>query len=165
MEPFFATPNVWREGTTGTQAADLVGRKIVRDGGAAARSLIARMRVEQGRLDNVGATGNAAIAEIGRALDDSLSELEAALRLLVECRDSKRCAVGAVPFLELFGIVTAGSQMGLAALAAQRRLAKGGDDVAFPTANIATARFYAAHVLPRASDLRTTSRSAFRHAG
>jgi alkylation response protein AidB-like acyl-CoA dehydrogenase len=143
------------EGTTGIQAADLVGRKIARDGGAAARALLARMRVVQGALDKHGTVGNAALAQMGRALDDSLSEFEAALRFLVDCRDPKRSAVGAVPFLELFGVVAGGWQMGAAALAAQRRLADGDGEATFLAAKIATARVYAAQVLPRASGLRT----------
>ena len=46
--------------------------------------------------------------------------------------------------------------MGMAALAAQRRLAQGDADAAFLAAKIATARVYAVHVLPRASGLRTS---------
>ena len=143
------------EGTTGIQAADLIGRKIARDGGAAARDLLARMRLVQGRLDQHGAAGHAALAQMGRALEVSLSDFEAALRYLVDSRDPRRSAVGAVPFLELFGIVAGGWQMGVAALAAQRRLAEGDGDVAFLAAKIATARVYAAQVLPRAAGLRT----------
>ncbi|MCP2936550.1 acyl-CoA dehydrogenase, partial [Salmonella enterica subsp. enterica serovar Typhimurium] len=39
------------EGTTGIQANDLVGRKIARDGGAAARAVIADMRDVVAALD------------------------------------------------------------------------------------------------------------------
>lgn len=143
------------EGTTGIQAADLIGRKIARDGGAAARALLVRMRTVQAALDHQGASGHVALAQIGCALDDSLTEFEAALRYLVECRNPKRAAVGAVPFLELFGIVAGGWQLGVAALAARRRLSEGSGDAAFLEAKIATARVYAAHVLPRVSSLRT----------
>lgn len=144
------------EGTTGIQAADLIGRKIARDGGAAARALIERMRSVQHALDRRGQCGNSALARIGYALDDSLSEFEAALRFLVECSDPRRAAVGAVPFLALFGIVAGGWQMGVAALAAQRRLDEGGGDDAFLAGKLVSARVYAAHVLPRAAGLRTT---------
>jgi hypothetical protein len=49
--------------------------------------------------------------------------------------------------------VAGGWQMARAALAAQRRLAAGDGDSAFLNAKVLTARFYADHVLCRASSL------------
>ncbi|HVH35262.1 MAG TPA: acyl-CoA dehydrogenase, partial [Tahibacter sp.] len=60
---------------------------------------------------------------------------------------------GAVPYLMLAGNLVAGWQMARALLAAERRLAAG-DDVEFMRAKIATARFYADHILTRAPGLR-----------
>jgi len=54
---------------------------------------------------------------------------------------------GAVPFLELFGIVAGGWQMARAALAARRMISDGAADQEFLTAKIRSARFYADHVL------------------
>jgi hypothetical protein len=64
-------------------------------------------------------------------------------------------AAGAVPFLELFGTVAGGWQMARAALAARRGLADPAE-AAFCRAKIATARFYADHVLVRAAGLSRT---------
>ena len=57
---------------------------------------------------------------------------------------------GAVPFLKLMGIVSGGWQMARAALAAEK---KSGE---FYQAKIATARFYADHVMVHAPALRNT---------
>ena len=54
-----------------------------------------------------------------------------------------------------FGIVLGGWQMGRAALVAQQKLQSGEGDVAFFKAKIATARFFADHVLSGAGGLRT----------
>ena len=62
---------------------------------------------------------------------------------------------GAVPFLKLIGIVAGGWQMARAALAAEKRLAASGTR-SFYKAKIATARFYADHVLVQAPGLRDT---------
>jgi acyl-CoA dehydrogenase len=70
--------------------------------------------------------------------------------------DVRRAAVGAVPFLELFGTVAGGWQMARAALAAHKGLAAGKGEAAFLRAKIVTARFYADHVLVRASGLART---------
>src|SRR5207245_2404121 len=63
---------------------------------------------------------------------------------------------GAVPYLELWGLVAGGWQMGRAALIAARHLAEGSGDARFMTAKIQTARFYADCLLPRATSLART---------
>jgi hypothetical protein len=66
---------------------------------------------------------------------------------------------GAVPFLKLMGVVAGGWQMARAALAAERRLAAGEGDASFLRAKLATARFYAEHVLAQAPALARTATS------
>ncbi|MGO9931664.1 MAG: acyl-CoA dehydrogenase C-terminal domain-containing protein, partial [Steroidobacteraceae bacterium] len=63
--------------------------------------------------------------------------------------------VGAVPKLKLFGIVAGGWQLLRTALIAQQRLAEtqGSAAAGFYAAKLATARFYADHVLPQAAGL------------
>nr|WP_283957660.1 acyl-CoA dehydrogenase C-terminal domain-containing protein [Ramlibacter sp. 2FC] len=63
---------------------------------------------------------------------------------------------GAVPLLELFGIVAGGWQMARAALIARERLAQSAGDAAFLWAKLLTARFYADHVLAQAPGLAET---------
>ncbi len=68
-------------------------------------------------------------------------------------KDVRAVSVGAVPFLKLMGIVAGGWQMARAALVAQARI---GDGDPFYPAKIATARFYADHVLAQAPGLAHT---------
>ena len=73
--------------------------------------------------------------------------------------DVRSVAVGAVPLLKLFGIVAAGWQLLRSALIAQRRLdapQQATLPAAFYEAKIATARFYADHVLAQAPGLAHT---------
>jgi alkylation response protein AidB-like acyl-CoA dehydrogenase len=138
------------EGTTGIQANDLVGRKIARDGGAAAHVAIAEMRRTVAALDG------AELAPIRVALTEAVALLERAVAWVVDtsATDARAVAAGAVPFLKLFGVVAGGWQMGRAAHVAQARLGAGDNsDPGFYRAKLATARFYADHVLPQAHGL------------
>jgi hypothetical protein len=60
---------------------------------------------------------------------------------------------GSVPYLMLAGNVMAGWQMARSLLVAQEQLAAG-NDAAFMQAKITTARFYADHILSKATGLR-----------
>ncbi len=143
------------EGTTGIQAADLIGRKIARDGGAAIREVIEQMRNVSGQL---AAKDDERLAAIQAPLRDGIDALERATRFILDSygSDAKKPSVGAVPFMELLGIVAGGWQMARAALIADRRLRDGGGDPAFYSAKLETARFYADHVLARAPGLAHT---------
>jgi hypothetical protein len=71
--------------------------------------------------------------------------------------DPNAVFAGSVPYLKLAGIVLGGWQMARALLvAAQKR----DEDPAFYSAKIATAQFYAEHVLPLASALEASIVSA-----
>jgi butyryl-CoA dehydrogenase len=70
--------------------------------------------------------------------------------------DIKGVFAGAVPFLRLMGIVAGGWQMARAALTAEQHLLAGKGDKSFLEAKIATARFFADHVLVQAPALRNT---------
>jgi hypothetical protein len=71
-------------------------------------------------------------------------------------RDPNAAYAGSVPYLMLAGNLLAGWQMGRALLAARRALngANPDADAAFMHAKIATARFYAEHILPRTAAWR-----------
>ena len=66
--------------------------------------------------------------------------------------DVRAVAVGAVPFLRLMGVVSGGWMMARAALVAQGKIAAGDADPFFP-AKIATAHFYADHVMATVAGL------------
>src|SRR5512137_522183 len=142
------------EGTTGVQAADLIGRKVARDGGAAIRAVIAEMRQVAAQLEADRAD---ALLPIAARLREGIAALEAAVQFVVATygKDVRRAAVGAVPFLMLFGTVSGGWQMARSALAARRHLAAGTGD-GFHRAKIASARFYADHLMTRAPGLSQT---------
>jgi alkylation response protein AidB-like acyl-CoA dehydrogenase len=136
------------EGTTGIQANDLVGRKILYDEGKTMKELLQEMR----SLDSELAAADE-LATIRSALSSGVDSLEAAIKQLIESAPGDQNAPGAasVNLLMLAGTVIGGWQMARAALAARKRLADGDADSAFLEAKIMTAIFYAAHILPRSS--------------
>ena len=141
------------EGTTGIQANDLIGRKIARDGGATAKEVIAVMRAVEAELGKAAGEDMAATRE---AFSAALTAAEECVSWMVITygNDIKAAHAGAVPFLELMGIVCGGWQMARAALVARQRLSEGKGDKSFYEAKIKTARFYADHILTQAPGLR-----------
>jgi alkylation response protein AidB-like acyl-CoA dehydrogenase len=133
------------EGTTGIQAMDLVGRKIAREGGATAKAWLAELKKLDAQLGGH--------PEIRKSLAEGAKAVEDCVDFIVGSKDPRVQFAGAVPFLKLMGIVAGGWQMARAALAAEK---KSSGDTAFYEAKIATARFYADHVLVQAPALRNT---------
>ena len=140
------------EGTTAIQAADLIGRKIAREGGRTIGTVIAQMRAVQADLARAD---NADLQAVGAALGQGVDALDQAVQFILAqfSQDVRQPLTGSVPFLELFGIVAGGWQMGRAALVAQQRLAEGSGDASFYQAKQLTTRFYADHVLSAAAGL------------
>jgi len=141
------------EGTTAIQANDLIGRKTVRDGGQTARAVLSRVRETLGGLSSADADLAAIGAQLGagvQALDESITHL-----VSIGKGDARAVYAGSVPYLMLCGTVLAGWQMARAAQCAREQLDAGQGDADFLKAKIATARFYADHILPRASGLRS----------
>ena len=134
------------EGTTGIQANDFVGRKILGDEGWAMQLLIAEMRATAAELG-----GSEGLRDLQVSLDKGIGDLESAAEWLVKsaAEDPNLPASGAVNLLMLAGTVIGGWQMGRAALAVSRD--DGKYDAAFRESKLATARFYNAHILPRSA--------------
>ena len=136
------------EGTNGIQAVDLVARKILRNGGEAARGYIRELRGNVAALDG-GRLGPAARlpALVGQAIDT----LEKATAWLTGtgAKDQDATLAGATPYLRLFGTVSGGVLMAKAAGVAAMRLAAGEDDKFYRT-KLVTAAFYGHHILPQA---------------
>jgi alkylation response protein AidB-like acyl-CoA dehydrogenase len=124
------------EGTNGIQAGDLVGRKLGRDKGEAARALFAEIGAS---LDELGGP----VAPLHRLLADGLAALADATSYLVEA-EAPLAAAGAVPYLDLFGTVIGGWLLARLADAAGR------SDHPLAAAKFATARFFAEHDLAAA---------------
>ncbi|NHZ41212.1 acyl-CoA dehydrogenase ['Massilia aquatica' Holochova et al. 2020] len=142
------------EGTTAIQANDLVGRKTVRDGGAVAKSIIGQVRDTEALL---AAQEGADFKAIHRALVDGSVALEAVVEYVAGNMktDIKGVFSGSVLYLKLAGIVLGGWVMARAALVAQAKIDGGAADASFYKAKIATARFFADHILTQAAGLRT----------
>lgn len=134
------------EGTTGIQANDLVGRKILREGGETLRELIDDLS------DTAAALNAAGLAEIGDGLADTIAALASAADwMLANGRDRLADVLaGAVPFLHLLGTVCGGWQLARTALAAKAKRDAGGGDEAYLGSLIELARFYMATIAPQA---------------
>ncbi|PWK36597.1 acyl-CoA dehydrogenase [Cupriavidus plantarum] len=133
------------EGTTAIQANDLVGRKTLRDGGAVARDILSRIAETEAALSGHPAV-RTQLARAREALADVVTFVVDNAKT-----DPNAVFAGSVPYLRLCGIVFSGWQMARALLAAEARR---GDDPSFYDAKIATAQFYAQHLLPQAAALR-----------
>ena len=134
------------EGTNGIQAADLVFRKTLRDGGAATKAFVTDARALAGELEG---TGDETLMGIGKRLVDGLDALDEVAGWVVENgKDMVAVAGAAYPYLTLFGTVAGGFVLAKGALAASK--SPEGYDAGFCKAKVATARFYADNVLSTA---------------
>jgi alkylation response protein AidB-like acyl-CoA dehydrogenase len=132
------------EGTTGIQANDLLGRKFLKDMGKTATRLIGQI---QATAKECEASSNESVQAIGKQLAKTVGALgEASMWFGANAlKDMRVTFAGAVPYLMLWGYTAGGWQMARAALIAEKKL---GDT--FYDAKLATARYYAEHVLPKA---------------
>ncbi|MFM0315249.1 acyl-CoA dehydrogenase [Paraburkholderia nemoris] len=138
------------EGTTAIQANDLVGRKTVRDGGEVAKTILAQIDQTLAALQaHVSYESSAAFPALHRHLAAGRGAFASAIEFMIAHfrSDPNAAFIGSVPYLKLTGIVLCGWQMARALLVAADRMA---DDPSFYGAKIATAHFYATHVLPQA---------------
>jgi alkylation response protein AidB-like acyl-CoA dehydrogenase len=133
------------EGTTGIQALDLVGRKLIRDMGASATTVIKEM---EKAAKEAATHANADVKAIAEAQLKSIAALAEVsqwigMNAMGDLRKAFACSV---PYLKLWGITAGGWQMLRAATIAADKLAAGDTD-AFYTSKITTSKFYASHVL------------------
>jgi len=140
------------EGTTAIQANDLVGRKTARDGGKTAKAILAQIRKTETELAAIGG-GDLAVIRNQLALASKAFEEVVDFVAANAKADIRAVFAGSVPYLMLAGVVIGGWNMARAALVAQAKVA-GGDADPFYTAKIKTARFYADHILTRATGIR-----------
>jgi acyl-CoA dehydrogenase len=105
------------EGTTGIQANDLVGRKVLRENGATLRELILEMR---GVVADLAAVPD--LLSLAGRLEEDIAALERALDWILANGKDHLAAVlaGAVPFLHLLGTVCGSWQLARVALAASK---------------------------------------------
>jgi hypothetical protein len=145
------------EGTTAIQANDLVGRKTARDGGQTARAIAAQIERTETSLQQ---SGSEAARAVGRRLSAARQAFTDVVDFIAQGTRTSPNAVfaGSVPYLMLAGNLVAGWQLARSLLVAEELLRQpdgvSGEDPAFLKAKIATARFYAEHILAKAPGTR-----------
>ncbi len=140
------------EGTTAIQANDLVGRKTARDGGAVAKAIAEQIG---DTVELLGQRDSAPSRAMAKRLGAGHRAFLDAVDFVAGGAKGQPNAVfaGSVPYLMLAGTVLAGWQMARALIVAEDLLAAG-VDTDFMRAKIATAHFYADHILNKAPALR-----------
>ncbi|HEX8233284.1 MAG TPA: acyl-CoA dehydrogenase [Caulobacteraceae bacterium] len=128
------------EGTNGIQANDLVGRKLLMEGGEPARALLAELHSTLGAL-------NGDLEGVARHLRTAIKALETATSELQGDAGGEHALAGAVPYARLFGDVLGGALLARQALLARERIQAGAGDADWLRGKTALARFYADHVL------------------
>jgi alkylation response protein AidB-like acyl-CoA dehydrogenase len=137
------------EGTTGIQALDLVGRKLVRDMGASATKVLKQIGKFAKELE---ASENPEVKALAQPLAEATKQLGDTAQFIgmSAMGDLHKAFANSVPFLNFFGIVAGGWQLFRGAKIAAEKLAAGDNDP-FYTAKIQTATFYAHNVLSQSA--------------
>jgi len=131
------------EGTTAIQANDLIGRKTLRDGGALIQMIGRQIEKTEADLAQSGTPESKIMLD---HLSRARKSLEKAIMyvLMNAKADIKAVFAGSVTYLQAFGLTLAGWQMARALLAAQAHMS---EDKEFYSAKVATAQFFAQHLL------------------
>jgi alkylation response protein AidB-like acyl-CoA dehydrogenase len=149
------------EGTNGIQALDLVGRKVVRDEGAAMNAWISE---QQPILHALESSHGQDLSVVGETLGDAFEALRGATgAVLAMGRNADIDSLGAVahPYLTLAGHVMAGTMLARSALAARGMFRDGnaqGHSPQWLQSKITLARVFADHVLTQGPGLARTVR-------
>ena len=135
------------EGTNGIQAADLINRKVARDGGATMEAVQAEIRAT---ADTLAASEHESLRTLGAALQRALADHVSTTQFLLSTLGDNRFDAlgGSFDYLMQTGYLFGGWQLGRSALVAAEKLA-GDDGCEFAERKIATAAFYGARILPR----------------
>jgi hypothetical protein len=134
------------EGTNGIQAADLVGRKLARDGGSTMADVLAELGDDARAMAGHGGE----LATIGQRLLDAAALQTASTETVLQMAASNPEAAhgAAFDYMMQTGFLFGGWQLARGAAVAQQRIS-GGSDNEFYARKVATAAFYAASILPR----------------
>ena len=144
------------EGTTGIQAMDLMGRKILRDKGVAIGEFIEEMRTFLIELGKQGDDLSAINIRLSAAFDAFESTTDWFLKN--GAKDAHIAGSIAVNYMMMMGNIVGGWLMAKAAMVAHHALNSGSDE-AFYRNKISTAQFFAEQILPRCEGLQHTIQS------
>jgi alkylation response protein AidB-like acyl-CoA dehydrogenase len=136
--------NMIHEGTHGIQALDLLGRKVVMDGGAGLKLLAARMAVTIERAGHVDG-----LAEHANALAAALQRLGAATKAAWASGVPEEALANATPYLQAFGHTVVAWIWLDVALAARGALAERPGTVDLLRGKLAAARYFFQYELPK----------------
>ncbi|MEP3112478.1 acyl-CoA dehydrogenase [Nisaea sp.] len=142
------------EGTNGVQAMDLIGRKVARDGGEAAKELFADIRAD---LEPLRVSDELSARSIVRNMDTALAAAEDAVQWLVTTfpNDAAKAASGGVSFQNLMGLLCAGWLLARGVKAASEQKQNANGNAAFLESKLISARFFADYHLSQAPSLLT----------
>ena len=144
------------EGTTGIQAMDLLGRKVVRKKGRATLVFLRELRaaIAEGRQSEATAT----MAQQLEAAVGRLQKVTGQLTGVAMAGRVEAFLADATLYLELFGIVAVGWMWLRQAIVAQRALDQGAGskEARFYCGKVHTARYFFAYELPRTEGLATS---------
>lgn len=139
------------EGTTGIQANDFIGRKVIRDQGAALFNLLTEIK-------QLSAEASRVFPDQAQQLDNAVQLLDETTQFILANNQDDQQLVGSASFNYLMGSGTifASWLMLKSAIVATAQLS---DDPtsSFHTTKVATAKFYFEHILPRANGYLTTA--------
>ena len=137
------------EGTNGIQAADLVGRKLARDGGATMELVHDEIRQV---ADALAGSGDDRLAAMGRALSDALATHVTSSQTILELFKVDKSAAMSVSFDYMMqtGYLFGGWHLAASSLVAIDLLSRD-EKTLFCQRKIATTEFYLHRLMPRGS--------------
>jgi hypothetical protein len=143
------------EGTNGIQALDLLGRKVLANGGASVRLVSGEIAstLKEGLPEPLRAAG----AQL-ESLVAEWAELTGLIRERV-AKDPEELGAAAVDYLNFAGYVLLGWCWMRAAQVAAAQLAAGAPDKGFYEGKLATAKFYFERLLPRTTGFAAAVRA------
>ena len=136
--------NMIHEGTHGIQALDLLGRKVVMNGGKGLLLLAGRINATIER-----ALAQPALAEHAGALAAALTHLGGATKAAWASGNPEEALANATPYLQAFGHTVLAWIWLDVALCAQAGLATGRSDAALLEGKLAACRYFFRYELPR----------------
>jgi len=134
------------EGTTGIQARDFIGRKLIRDDFRSIKVFLDEINLLKNDLDSAGDE----FSVIRSTLDRCLASLQKSIEFVKKNHMSDYAFTGAVSvdLLMQTGVVAGTWVMAKSALAARRRLNSNQGNRNFNESKILTARFFCEHISP-----------------
>lgn len=133
------------EGTNGIQAMDLVGRKLLRDQGAAAQELL------QDIEEDIATCRAQGLDDLANSVAHCVEHCQKSITHLFEGAATDKDLPGSVAFnlLMLMGTTVAVSLMAKSAAVATIKIAAGDEQSSFLEAKVHTARFFTEQIAPR----------------